>query len=139
MYYKGDIGRFQARLNLVLPAASRGGKPRSPEMKRNAQAFAIALVAGNLWLGAPAHAAGGPCLLNAPRHDATCAQRAPAQAARETCALPAEDGARACALDSAELGTALGQMAAGGLRIAATVMRSLAEEAGRIIVPAPDL
>lgn len=124
-------------------------------MKRSSLAKTLGAASAILFLNiGTAQAAPGPCFLimpapngapacSAPQATAPMARlEAPRTAPSQTppCARPeGGDSPSACSLNSAELGDALGNMAAGGLRIAGSVLRALAGEASRMLQPEPDM
>lgn len=116
-------------------------------MKRSALLAAThALAFASLFSIGTAQAAAGPCFLIMPNPSASpsCAtaqprQPAPMAAAPSQRACPSQGSASGGCMSNQELGQALGSMAAGGMQIAATVMRAVTEEAGRLLMAEPDL
>jgi hypothetical protein len=155
-YYRSDIMALSPRLTLTPPAANRGGLTGSQEMKRLSITQTVSVLAASLLLNiGAAHAAPGPCFLMIPMPGGApaCASAqakppvaqlvAPRGAPGAQPACPTngagEPGQSACDLSNRELGQALGNMAAGGMQIAATVMRTLAGEASRLLLAEPDM
>jgi len=124
-------------------------------MKRSALlATTSALAFASLFSLGTAHAASGPCFLIMPNpsaspscdttqpfqgiaqpNQATAQPRpaAPIAAAPSQRACPSQGGAGGGCMSNQELGQALGSMAAGGMQIAASMMRVVTEEASRLL------
>ena len=95
---------------------------------KTTSALTIASLVALSALAAPAQAGFGPCPFGgaSPEDPGRSCASAPAPA------CPTEASGDSCPLaNSGELADTVGAMAAGGLRIAATVMRALAGEASR--------
>jgi len=77
-----------------------------------------------------AHAGMGPCMFGSP--GAACANQP-----GSTQACPRQDNVQGtvCVTGNAELGGMMGNMATGGLQIAAGVMRTLLDQAGKVVGP----
>ncbi len=95
------------------------------------KSFRVLAVSGLLATGT-AEAGMGPCMAGAATPP--CAG---GQGDRPACAVPVAraEGGAACAPGNAQMMDAMGNMAAGGIGIAAQVMRTLMQEANRYLAP----
>lgn len=106
-------------------------------MKTNAYHKSAAMLAiATLMLAGPAQAAMGPCQFAAPAPAAEpgCAD---AQAGSRACPVQGHGGQAACPTGQQGLGAMVGNMAAGGIQIAASVMRAMAGESSRQLASEP--
>lgn len=116
-------------------------------MKRSALlSISSALAFAGLFSLGTAQAASGPCFLIMPNPAASpsCAtaqprQPAPIAAAPSQRACPSQGNAGGGCMSNQELGQALGSMAAGGMQIAASMMRVVTEEASRLLMAEPEM
>ncbi len=82
-------------------------------------------------LATPAQAQMGLCLFGGPSQTSAGSGCTSEPQSNQACPIEREDQPSGCALGNPELGDMVGSMAAGGLKIAASVMRALAGEASR--------
>jgi len=116
-------------------------------MKRSTlHATTAALAFASMFSLGTAQAAMGPCFLimSNPANATSCTSAqpnlpAPMISAPTKSSCPTQSGAGTGCMSNQELGQALGSMAAGGMQIAATVMRAVTEEASRLLMADPDM